>query len=436
MGVSNRKQSWCSTHVRAALSEGELQAMRVTQRKHSAVVVFGLAFFAAVAAQPTQPLAGKDKPAGNLVLDDDGLHDYDTGLDMATFQVVADFALDGVAVGRNLAPEFKAKTPGVWELTLSRPLTQLPRGKLTISVKGRQGNVTRIERTLSVVAKDRKIQREKLSLAGWDPDEPVPAYLYYKKGNKSMPVVIFMHGLGGSKEENVEHMQQWADKGLFVVALDAHLHGERKVPGMFPQGKNLGGLGTDYSIWVHQSAVSHTARDVSKVIDALSARPEVDLSRIGVAGVSMGGSTCMVLAWKEPRISVVVGLIGAVDFWYDVTKTPPGKDQDAKRKALSLRVRQLVSSLDPQDRKPAIAPKALLLANGARDDGIAIASIKQFVKDLRPSYKTHPDRLELLEEPKTGHTVTERMWKESTRWLLCHLVEKPIRSPASAARKR
>jgi dienelactone hydrolase len=283
--------------------------------------------------------------------------------------------------------------------------------------------------------RDGAIQREKLYLSGWDPDEPVPAYLYYKKGNKAMPVVIFMHGLGGSKEQYVDRMQKWAEKGLFVVAIDAHLHGERKVPGIFPQGKNLGGLGTDYSIWVHQSAVSHTARDVSRVINSLSARPEVDLSRIGVAGVSMGGSTCMVLAWKEPRISVVVGLIGAVDFWYDVTKTPAGKGQVVKRNALSLRVRQLVNSLDPQGRKAAIAPKALFLANGARDDGIAIASIKKFVKDLRQSYKGHPDRLLLLEEPRTGHEVTERMWEEGTRWLLRHLVERPFRSPAVGPRK-
>jgi dienelactone hydrolase len=278
-------------------------------------------------------------------------------------------------------------------------------------------------------AGDKQIERENLSLAGWDPDEPVPAYVYYKKGNKSMPVVIFLHGLGGSKEQYADRMRALADKGLFVVQIDAHLHGERKVPGIFPEGKNLGGLGTDYSIWVHQSSVSHTARDVSRILDVLSARPEVDLSRVGVAGISMGGSTCLVLAWKEPRISVVVGLIGAVDFWYDVTKTAPGKDQDARRKELSPRVRQLVDSLDPKGRKAAIAPRALFLANGARDDGIDIESVKSFVKDLQPSYKTHPERLRLLEEPKTGHAVTERMWNEGTEWLLLHLVEKPVRSP-------
>jgi uncharacterized protein len=274
--------------------------------------------------------------------------------------------------------------------------------------------------------KDIPIERDKLSLPGWDPDEPVPAYAYYKKGGKGMPVVIFLHGMGGSKEQYAPRMREWADKGLFVVAIDAHLHGERKVPGIFPQGKSLGALGTDYSIWVHQSSIAHTARDVSRIIDALSARSDVDLSRIGVAGISMGSSTCMVLAWKEPRIAVVVGLIGAVDFWYDVTKTPPGKDQDAKRDGLCLRVRQLVNSLDPQDRKTAIAPKALFLANGARDE-IDIESIKKFVKELRPSYEAHPDRLHLLEEPKSGHTVTDRMWSDGTQWLVHHLVEKPIR---------
>jgi dienelactone hydrolase len=278
-------------------------------------------------------------------------------------------------------------------------------------------------------AKDGTVEKEKLSLAGWDPDEPVPAYAYFKKGNKAMPVVIFMHGLGGNKEQYPKRMEEWADKGLFVVALDAHLHGERKVPGIFPEGKNLGGLGTDYSIWVHQSAVSHTARDVSKVLDALSARPEVDLSRVGVAGVSMGASTCMVLAWKEPRVSVVVGLIGAVDFWYDVTKTPPGKEQDVKRDGLSPRVRQLVSSLDPQGRKAAIAPKALFLANGARDDGIDIESVRQFVKDLKPAYQAYPDRLATLEEPDVGHALTDRMWDEATKWLVRHLVEKPAQPP-------
>jgi hypothetical protein len=95
----------------------------------------------------TYPRAGANPPLTRIVV---GMHDYYTGLDLTSFQVVADFALDGVAACRNLAPRFKAKSPGVWELALSRPLTGLPKGKLTVSVKDRQGNVSRIERTFSV----------------------------------------------------------------------------------------------------------------------------------------------------------------------------------------------------------------------------------------------------------------------------------------------
>ena len=81
------------------------------------------------------------------------MHDYYTGLDTDSFHVIADFALDGIAAGQDLAHKFQAKSPGVWEWALANPLTDLSRGMLTVSVKDRQGNITRIERTL-VVRKD------------------------------------------------------------------------------------------------------------------------------------------------------------------------------------------------------------------------------------------------------------------------------------------
>jgi hypothetical protein len=96
----------------------------------------------------TYPKIGANPPLTRILV---GMHDYNTGLDMDSFEAVADFPMDDVAAGGNLASKFRAKTPGVWELTLSRPITDLPRGKLTVAVKDRQGNVTRIERTFAVV---------------------------------------------------------------------------------------------------------------------------------------------------------------------------------------------------------------------------------------------------------------------------------------------
>jgi hypothetical protein len=96
----------------------------------------------------TFPRPGANGPLTRLLV---GMEDYGTGLDMDSFEATADFALDGVAAGQNLASKFKSKAPGVWELTLSKPLKELSQGKLTVSVKDHQGNLTRVERTFAVI---------------------------------------------------------------------------------------------------------------------------------------------------------------------------------------------------------------------------------------------------------------------------------------------
>jgi hypothetical protein len=79
-----------------------------------------------------------------------GMHDYGTGLDADSFSVVADFAIDDVAAGKDLAKKFKALPDNRWELRLAKPITDLPRGKLAVSVRDKEGNTTRIDRTFSV----------------------------------------------------------------------------------------------------------------------------------------------------------------------------------------------------------------------------------------------------------------------------------------------
>ncbi len=79
-----------------------------------------------------------------------GMHDYYSGLDLDSFDVRADFAIDGPAAGTNLAPRFQSVAQGVWELPLAAPIGPLERGTLTVSIKDRQGNTSRIVRTFAV----------------------------------------------------------------------------------------------------------------------------------------------------------------------------------------------------------------------------------------------------------------------------------------------
>ena len=52
--------------------------------------------------------------------------------------------------GEDLSKRFRPVTQGVWEMKLGQAITDLPAGKLTVSVKDREGNVTRVERTFAV----------------------------------------------------------------------------------------------------------------------------------------------------------------------------------------------------------------------------------------------------------------------------------------------
>jgi hypothetical protein len=97
----------------------------------------------------THPRAGANAELTRLLV---GMHDYDSGLDLTTFRVVADFDLDGVAAGQNLAARFRPTSPGVWELPLATPVKLLARGKVEVSVQDKQGNLSRIERSFTVGA--------------------------------------------------------------------------------------------------------------------------------------------------------------------------------------------------------------------------------------------------------------------------------------------
>src|SRR5262249_26294534 len=94
------------------------------------------------------PQPGVNPPLTKLIV---GMHDYYTGLDIDSFTVTADFPLDGAKAGENLTPRFKPKGDSIWEYVLASPVTALPKGKLTVSVKDKEGNITKVERTFSIV---------------------------------------------------------------------------------------------------------------------------------------------------------------------------------------------------------------------------------------------------------------------------------------------
>jgi hypothetical protein len=97
----------------------------------------------------TTPRAGKNPPLKRLLI---GMHDADSGLDLSSFRVTADVDLAGAPAGEDLAGRFRSTAPGVWELALDQPIGEHSVSRLSVSIRDRQGNTSRIERRFSVAA--------------------------------------------------------------------------------------------------------------------------------------------------------------------------------------------------------------------------------------------------------------------------------------------
>jgi hypothetical protein len=94
------------------------------------------------------PAAGASaQPLSRILI---GMHDYLTGLDQQSLSVVADFEVDSVPPGENLAARFQGLPEGRWEFVLSKPVENLEQGTLVVSVKDHQGNVSTIQRSFSI----------------------------------------------------------------------------------------------------------------------------------------------------------------------------------------------------------------------------------------------------------------------------------------------
>ncbi|HEX5102625.1 MAG TPA: hypothetical protein VFV87_02360 [Pirellulaceae bacterium] len=95
----------------------------------------------------TLPHEHQAKPLDRILI---GMADYYTGLDPASFTVTADFDVNGIKSGENLAPKFKEIAQGVWELELDQPLKDIAAANIKVSVRDEQGNTTTIDRRFGV----------------------------------------------------------------------------------------------------------------------------------------------------------------------------------------------------------------------------------------------------------------------------------------------
>ena len=111
-------------------------------------------------------------------------------------------------------------------------------------------------------------------------------------GVERPPLVVLIPGLDSTKEEFFHWEATFLARGMATLSMDG--------PGQGEVGFELD-IRPDYEV------------AVAALLDALTGRTDVDLERVGAAGVSMGGYYAPRAAAFEPRITAVVAISGPFD---------------------------------------------------------------------------------------------------------------------------
>ncbi len=151
--------------------------------------------------------------------------------------------------------------------------------------------------------------------------EKVPLLIYkpISKEIKKTPVVICLHGTGGSKDDaNIKSLlYRFSKLGFMAVAIDARYHGERvkKTTGhnYYTEAIIQAWQNKDTAHQQHPFFFD-TVYDLWRLVDYLVTRPDVDTGRIGMMGISMGGIETWMAASVDTRIKVAVPVIAAQSF--------------------------------------------------------------------------------------------------------------------------
>jgi len=148
------------------------------------------------------------------------------------------------------------------------------------------------------------VSSERLSWHDSKRDREVPVKIYSPTTNRApRPVIIFSHGLGGTRDTYEYLGRYWAGHGYFVVHIQ-HLGSDDAVwrkAGLF-RGK----AAMRKAVADPRNAINRP-QDVSFVIDELERlnrekspyQQQLDLNRIGVAGHSFGAFTALAIAGQS-----------------------------------------------------------------------------------------------------------------------------------------
>ena len=265
-------------------------------------------------------------------------------------------------------------------------------------------------------------ERDGFVLETWELDlngvEIVPAYLARPRSlSGRAPAIVFNHSHGGGykigKQEFLEgrtylhpvpYAKALTDLGYVALCIDHWVFGERSHTTELDTFKAM--------LWQGQVLWGMMVFDSIKALDWLTRRADVDPSRVGTIGMSMGSSMAWWLAALDERVKVTVDICCLTDFHTLLAR------KGLAGHGVYYYVPGLIKRFTTSQINALIAPRAHLGIAGLQDRLTPVEGLDIIDRELTKVYAAQgqPERWKLLRYD-VGHQETPEGRQEALAFL-------------------
>jgi dienelactone hydrolase len=196
---------------------------------------------------------------------------------------------------------------------------------------------------------------------------------------------------------------------------DAYWHGDREGTG--PAGTAATGRAEQedlfkVNLWFGRTLWGMFVRDDQVALDYLCSRAEVDASRIGATGMSMGSTRAWWLAAVDERVSAVVAVACLTRYQNLIAHG------ETRAHGVYYFVNGLLKHFDTEGVLALIAPRPFLALTGELDAGSPADGVRALEKAVGQTYQAlgASDHFRSILYPEVGHIVTPAMRTEMLTW--------------------
>jgi dienelactone hydrolase len=225
----------------------------------------------------------------------------------------------------------------------------------------------------------------------------VPAYLLVPDGRVAPgPAVLAAHGHGPGKDlvcglaetpaPNGDYAVQLVRRGYVVLAPDMRCFGERQ--DWNPDDHYACDTNLVHAVMAGESPLAQNLWDLARCLDVLQDHPLVDPERIGMVGLSYGGTVTLFLAAWDERVAACV-VSGYFSSWAESHKMPWNM-------CGSQVLPGMLGQLEHVDLGALVVPRPMLVESGMHDDLFPATVAAAGCERLRAVYQslgTEGDRI-------------------------------------------